>query len=131
MTFGHTEQSGHIPTRQTAPIENGFEKLVRFWWQGIEPDLLFGPHENAGAQRIGLHEGAHEAHLIEAGFQEELRELGQRAFAECAAPVQIAASVGITGRQMSLVGGFMARQTACNRPEGNRYRDCAAAWHGS
>ena len=79
-------------------------------------DLFLGPHENAGAQAVRLNEIFHEAHLVDAYFQEETRESGKRFFAQITAPIKIVPAGPIATGEMVFVRRDIAGEAACNRP---------------
>ena len=79
-------------------------------------DLFLGPHENAGAQAIRLNQLFHEAHLLDAQFQEESRESGKSFFAQIAAPIKIVPAGPIAIGEMAFVRRDISGEAACNRP---------------
>ena len=79
-------------------------------------DFLFRPEQNARAQAVRLDEALHEGHLIEAGFEEEAREVRERFLAQRAAPVEIVAARQIAVGEQALVGRNIAGKAARDRP---------------
>ncbi len=58
----------------------GPQQVAAFRRKMAKSDLFLGPHENTRAQVIRLNELFHEAHLVDAYFQEETRESGKQLF---------------------------------------------------
>src|SRR5207247_1658983 len=75
------------------------------------------PDQDAIAQAVWLHQFLHEADLVEAGFEEELRERRQGFFAQSASPVEIIASRRVAGGKVPLVAVFIAGEATRNRPD--------------
>ena len=67
-------------------------------------------------QAIRLNELFHEAHLVDAHFQEESRECGKSFFAQINAPIKIVPARPIAIGQMAFVRRDISGEAACNRP---------------
>ena len=106
-----------VAARQFSAVKYRFKDAAGFEGQTPEPDLLFGPQQNARAQAIGLNQAFHEVHLVDADREEELRELSERFFAQGAAPVKIIAAGLVAIGEEPLVLLDVARKAAGHRPD--------------
>jgi hypothetical protein len=117
LTLAGTNDGVGVAARQFSTVKYRFKDTAGLEGQSPEPDLLFRPQQNAGAQAIGLNPAFHEVHLVNADREEELREFSERFFAQGAAPVQVIAAGLVAIGEEPFVLLNVARKAAGDRPD--------------
>ena len=118
--FAGSENRRRFRARDFAAIEHGFEQGAGFGRQLAHADFLFRPQQDACAQLIRLHQVFHEGDLIDAGGEEEARELRQGFFAQMAPSVEIVAAWQVAGGKVAFIGIDIAGEAAGDRPDAAR-----------
>lgn len=110
--FAHAGHVVHFTAAKLTLIEKRFEDRVGFRWQTTRLHLFFGPDDDLVTQFIQLHEGGHEASLINASAQKKLYKARKVCLAKIATAISIGLTMRVTGFEMSFIFIDITHETA-------------------